>query len=86
MKRLIAAISALVIFLGYAFLYESKQETKQEKPTVAILQLMTHPALDSIHHGIVDALATKETALPTFTPEAMLLPGPMFTKSPTTAS
>lgn len=29
MKRLIAAISALVIFLGYAFLYESKQETKQ---------------------------------------------------------
>lgn len=56
MKRLIAAISALVIFLGYAFLYESKQETKQEKPTVAILQLMTHPALDSIHHGIVDAL------------------------------
>ena len=56
MKRLIAAISALVIFLGYAFFYESKQETKQEKPTVAILQLMTHPALDSIHHGIVDAL------------------------------
>ena len=56
MKRLIAAISALVIFLGYAFLYESKQETKQEKPTVAILQLMTHPAHDSIHHGIVDAL------------------------------
>lgn len=56
MKRLIAAVSALIIFLGYAFFAESRQEARQEKPTVAILQLMTHPALDSIHHGIVDAL------------------------------
>lgn len=59
MKRMYALITALVLFLGFAFFATQKQtvKTSQKKvPTVGILQLMTHPALDQIHHGFVAGL------------------------------
>ena len=57
MKRLIATIIALAVFLGVAFNVEKKQEeSKNKMPTVAILQTLSHPALDQIHQGIVDGL------------------------------
>lgn len=59
MKRMYALIAALVIFLGAAFFITQKQTTKtteKKVPTVGILQLMTHPALNQIHHGIIAGL------------------------------
>ena len=57
MKRLITTIIALVAFLAFAFFHEQKIATQAAKtPTVGILQLMTHPALDSIHKGIIAGL------------------------------
>ncbi|MDF4201175.1 ABC transporter substrate binding protein, partial [Bacillus subtilis] len=57
MKRLIATIIALAVFLGVAFNVEKKQEeSKNKMPIVAILQTLSHPALDQIHQGIVDGL------------------------------
>ena len=57
MKRLITTIIALVAFLAFAFFHEQKIATQTAKtPTVGILQLMTHPALDSIHKGIIAGL------------------------------
>lgn len=59
MKRLYALIAIIVIFLGFAFVDEggTGKPAKVAKPTVGILQLMSHPALDAIHHGIVHGLA-----------------------------
>lgn len=63
MKRLIAVIVALlaVVGIGYAVTQsQSKAEPAKEKaPTVGILQLMSHPALDKIHQGIVAGLKEK---------------------------
>lgn len=58
MKRMIAFITALVVFLGVAFFKTGgTQTTKTNKiPTVGILQLQTHPALDAIHRGVVAGL------------------------------
>lgn len=59
MKRMYALIAALVIFLGAAFFITQKkttQTTEKKVPTVGILQLMTHPALNQIHHGIIAGL------------------------------
>lgn len=55
---LITAIIVLFIFLTYAFFTEkNNMESAQHKtPTVGILQLMSHPALDSIHKGIIAGL------------------------------
>lgn len=55
MKRMLALIAALVVFLGAAFVVTGKPQSanKVAKPTVGILQLTTHPALDAIHHGII---------------------------------
>ncbi|KRL93561.1 tryptophan ABC transporter substrate-binding protein [Levilactobacillus hammesii] len=59
MKRLYGLIAILVIFLGFAFVSESHKEAAQTKevPTVGILQLLSHPALDAIHKGIIHGLA-----------------------------
>lgn len=61
LKRMIAFISALVIFLGVAFVMTSNPSSKtttssKKVPTVGILQLQTHPALDAIHRGIIAGL------------------------------
>lgn len=57
MKRMITLITALLVFLVIAFGYEQHQVSqKAEIPTVGILQLMSHPALDTIHHGIIAGL------------------------------
>lgn len=59
MKRLYGLITILVVFLGFAFVSESHKEavTTQKVPTVGILQLLSHPALDAIHKGIIHGLA-----------------------------
>lgn len=57
MKRLIATIVAIFAFLIVAFVAQTKQTvSKQKRPTVGILQTMSHPALDQIHHGIIQGL------------------------------
>ncbi len=55
--KLLSVIALLFIFLGYAFFTESKQQHAAKTPTVGILQLMSHPALDAIHRGIIHGLA-----------------------------
>ncbi|WP_125582767.1 MULTISPECIES: tryptophan ABC transporter substrate-binding protein [Lacticaseibacillus] len=59
MKRMIGLIVVLLGFLGFAFVTTSKPEAakpKQQVQTVGILQLMSHPALDAIHKGIIAGL------------------------------
>lgn len=64
MKRLIATIAALFIFLITAFVYGVHQKQSQSKiPTVGILQTMSHPALDQIHRGILIGLKKKATSM-----------------------
>lgn len=62
-KRLLSAITIIVAFLAVAFIVTSKPNTQGKKstyvPTVGILQLVTHPALDQIHHGIVAGLKSQ---------------------------
>ncbi|WP_416353291.1 tryptophan ABC transporter substrate-binding protein [Agrilactobacillus fermenti] len=57
MKRMLTFIGALVIFLSVAFVMATKQQQQRaQTPTVGILQLTTHPALDAIHRGLVAEL------------------------------
>ncbi|MCH5462312.1 ABC transporter substrate-binding protein [Lactobacillus sp. LC28-10] len=58
MKRLYALIAIIVVFLGFAYVGEGGigKPAQVAKPTVGILQLMSHPALDAIHHGIIHGL------------------------------
>ncbi|MHC9532984.1 tryptophan ABC transporter substrate-binding protein [Dellaglioa sp. L3N] len=61
MKRLIGTIIALFLFLIFAF-FSTRQPTlspSKKVPTVGILQLTTHPALDAIHNGIIAGLKEK---------------------------
>lgn len=62
-KRLITIIVIIVAFLGVAFVVTGKpaQQVKKQNyiPTVGILQLVTHPALDEIHRGILAGLKTQ---------------------------
>ncbi len=64
-KRLITIIVVIIAFLGVAFVATGKsaQQVKKQNyiPTVGILQLVTHPALDEIHRGIVAGLKNKVT-------------------------
>ncbi|MFD1466190.1 tryptophan ABC transporter substrate-binding protein [Lapidilactobacillus mulanensis] len=61
MKRMIAFISALIVFLGFAFFYSNqpKQATAKHIPTIGLLQLQSHPALDEIHQGFVAGLKSE---------------------------
>ncbi|GKT04535.1 tryptophan ABC transporter substrate-binding protein [Furfurilactobacillus sp. WILCCON 0119] len=57
MKRLYSLIAIIFIFLGVAFFQGKQQQRAQQKiPTVGVLQLLTHPALDTINRGIDDSL------------------------------
>lgn len=57
MKRLIATIIAIFAFLTADFFFENnKQQAQKKAPTIGILQTMSHPALDQIHHGIIRGL------------------------------
>ncbi|GEK29304.1 tryptophan ABC transporter substrate-binding protein [Furfurilactobacillus siliginis] len=57
MKRMYSLIAIILIFLGVAFVAERKQQAAQEKvPTVGVLQLLSHPALDAINRGIDDSI------------------------------
>lgn len=60
MKRLIGTIIALFLFLVIAFFsaLQPVSSTSKKVPTVGILQLTTHPALDAIHKGIIAGLKT----------------------------
>ncbi len=62
MKRLIGTIAVLFLFLIFAFFRSTDQAKKNQIPTVGILQLTSHPALDEIHRGII-AFNQKKKAL-----------------------
>jgi len=59
-KRLLSSIAVIVAFLAIAFVITSKPTADAKKknyvPTIGILQLVTHPALDEIHRGIIAGL------------------------------
>ena len=61
MKRLIGTIAVLFLFLIFAFFRSTDQAKKNQIPTVGILQLTSHPALDEIHRGIIAALKEEES-------------------------
>lgn len=56
-----AAIAVIGMVIGVSFIKDissqSRNDKKQEIPTVGILQYVSHPALDDIYKGMVDALA-----------------------------
>lgn len=60
MKKMIGFIVLLLAFLGVAFYFGereiSQSRQKTDTPTVGVLQLMSHPALDAIYDGIKDGL------------------------------
>ncbi len=62
-KRLLSTIASIIAFLAVAFVITSKptqqSRTKTYVPTVGILQLVTHPALDEIHRGVVAGLKSQ---------------------------
>lgn len=60
MKRMLGLILIMAAFLGIAY-FQTGTTTLQTQatPTVGILQLTTHPALDAIHKGIIDGLKEK---------------------------
>lgn len=53
---IIGVIFIIFAILGYAYFDNQKKQQSQSKPTIGILQLMSHPALDSIHKGIIAGL------------------------------
>ncbi|TPR37014.1 tryptophan ABC transporter substrate-binding protein [Apilactobacillus micheneri] len=58
MKRLYSAIILLCLILAFGY-YKEQQPVKISRdhiPEVGILQLTEHPALDAIHHGIIQGL------------------------------
>ncbi|MBA1433841.1 tryptophan ABC transporter substrate-binding protein [Bombilactobacillus bombi] len=59
MKRMVAFISILVMFLIVAFFSENKHLTSQSQVRVGVLTLMHHPALDQIQEGFTAGLAEK---------------------------
>lgn len=61
MKKIITAIIALVVVVVAAIFLTghgngNKSAATKKVPTVGILQLMSHPALDQIHKGVVQGL------------------------------
>lgn len=57
MKRMYTFIALILVFLGFAYFKEGGVITRQKVPTVGILTLMHHPALDQIHKGVIAGLA-----------------------------
>ncbi len=63
-KYLISGVILIfVVILGFAFVQGQQKQKPQAKPTVGILQLMSHPALDAIHKGIIHGLEEEATSL-----------------------
>ncbi|MEG0288041.1 MAG: tryptophan ABC transporter substrate-binding protein [Carnobacterium sp.] len=59
MKKMIGFISVLALILTFAFFTnqtKTNTATKKDLPIVGVLQLTSHPALDLIYEGIIDAL------------------------------
>lgn len=59
MKKMIGFIAILTILLTYAFISDVRSTTEtaqKDLPVVGLLQLTSHPALDLISQGIIDAL------------------------------
>ncbi|MBM6613797.1 ABC transporter substrate-binding protein [Desemzia sp. RIT804] len=59
MKKMFGFIAILTIILAYAFFSDADtttQPSENDLPVVGVLQLTSHPALDLIYEGIVDAL------------------------------
>lgn len=61
MKKMVAFIVAIIVIVAVGIgigvgTHKSSQPAKQNTPTVGILQLMSHPALDQIHKGIIAGL------------------------------
>lgn len=61
MKRIIAFIGVIVAFLAVALFTQPAQNdntklSQQKKIKIGILQLVSHPALDQIHAGIITGL------------------------------
>ena len=61
MKRIIAFIGAIVAFLAVALFTQPAQNdstklAQQKNIKIGILQLVSHPALDQIHAGIITGL------------------------------
>ncbi|WP_412989123.1 tryptophan ABC transporter substrate-binding protein [Pediococcus siamensis] len=60
MKRLITFVTAIILFLGFAFFRgNSTKTTKAKIPTVGILQLMNQPALAQIQKGVIAGLKSE---------------------------
>lgn len=64
MKRMLTFISLILIFLGFAFFQNPKANTptatsSTQVTRVGILQMVTHPALDQIHKGVILGLKKK---------------------------
>lgn len=51
-NRLSIVVAVLIIFLIGSFFVEKKEPTKENLPTVGVLQFVSHPALDQIYKGI----------------------------------
>lgn len=56
MKRMLALISVLVVFLGFAFFKEENSSKSESMPRVGVLNLMHHPALDQIQEGFTKGM------------------------------
>lgn len=56
MKKLYFTIMVLFGFLIFAFFKASTPKENNHIPSIGILQLTSHPALDEIHRGIIDTL------------------------------
>lgn len=59
MKKMLGFIAILTIVLTYAFFTDANtttQPSENDLPVVGVLQLTSHPALDLISEGIIDAL------------------------------
>lgn len=52
-----ALIAVILIFLGVAYFKEGGSFTREKTPTIGVLTLMHHPALDQIYDGYIKELA-----------------------------
>lgn len=57
MKKVFRVIAVLLVLVGGAIFVEERGSIEGRLPTVGLLQLVSHPALDDIKKGTIDALA-----------------------------
>lgn len=56
MKKVFRVIAVLLVLVGGAIFVEERGSIEGRLPTVGLLQLVSHPALDDIKKGTIDAL------------------------------